>query len=108
MIKNKRVELEKTLNIVLREDRFIYLKIVIPSYRIDAIVSKLAHTSRNDVLKLIKDKMVLLNMQEISEPNKIVNIGDIISIRRVGKFIINKELYKSRKDNYFIEIKKYN
>ena len=63
---------------------------------------------RSDVNKYIKDKLVLLNYVEVLNPNKIVNIGDIISIRKVGKFIISKELAKSRKDNIFLEVKKYN
>ena len=52
--------------------------------------------------------MVLLNYEEVTNNSKIVNIGDIISIRKIGKFIINKELLVSKKDNYLVEIKKYN
>lgn len=107
-IKNKRVKLEKVNEIILKEDRFISLKIVIPSYRLDVIVSKLAHLSRNDSIKIINNNMVLLNYEEVTNNSKIVNIGDIISIRKVGKFIINKELLVSKKDNYLVEIKKYN
>lgn len=107
-IKNKRVKLEKVNEIILKEDRFITLKIVIPSYRLDVIVSKLAHLSRNDSIKIINNNMVLLNYEEVTNNSKIVNIGDIISIRKVGKFIINKELLVSKKDNYLVEIKKYN
>ena len=107
-IKNKRVELKMADEIILKTDRFITLKIVIPSYRLDVIVSKLAHVSRNDSIKVINDNMVLLNYEEVTNKNKIVNIGDIISIRKVGKFIINKELLVSKKDNYLVEIKKYN
>lgn len=107
-IKNKRVKLEKVNEIILKEDRFISLKIVIPSYRLDVIVSKLAHLSRNDSIKIINNNMVLLNYEEVTNNSRIVNIGDIISIRKVGKFIINKELLVSKKDNYLVEIKKYN
>ena len=60
MIKNKRVELEKVDELEVNEDRFIDLKIVIPSYRLDVIVSKLAHLSRSDVNKYIKDKAFIL------------------------------------------------
>ena len=105
---NKRVKLEKVNEIILKEDRFISLKLVIPSYRLDVIVSKLAHLSRNDSIKIINNNMVLLNYEEVTNNSRIVNIGDIISIRKVGKFIINKELLVSKKDNYLVEIKKYN
>lgn len=108
MIKNKRVNLEIVDHIEINEDRFIDMKIVVPSYRLDAIVSKLAHLSRNDVNKYIRDKLVLLNYIEVANPNKIVSIGDVISIRKVGKFIISEEIAKSKKDNIFLIVKKYN
>lgn len=107
-IKNNRVKLEITNDIHLSDDRFIDLKIIIPSYRLDVIISKLAHMSRSDASKYIEDKMVLVNMQEITNTNKIVNTGDIISIRKIGKFIIDEEILKSKKDNHIINIKKYN
>lgn len=108
MIGNNYIKLEKTNEIILKEDRFIDITIVIPSYRLDVIVSKLAHMSRNDTEKYIKDKLVLVNCEIITEHKKIINIGDIISIRKVGKFFIHEELSKSRKDNYFVCVKKYN
>lgn len=108
IINKKRVFLEKNPNIILDGDRFINLKLVIPSYRLDVIVSKLANLSRNDACNYIKDKMILLNYEEVTDISKKVNIGDVISIRKIGKFIIGSELSKSRKDNVFIEVKKYN
>ena len=108
MIKNKRVNLEIVNNIEVGSNRFKTLKIIVPSYRIDAVVSKLAHLSRNEVNKYIKDKYVLLNYMEVKNPNKIVDIGDVISIRRVGKFIISQEIAKTKKDNIFLEVMKYN
>lgn len=108
MINNKRIFLEKDQEIILDGDRFINLKLVIPSYRLDVIVSKLANLSRSDACNYIKDKMVLLNYEEVTETSKKVNIGDLISIRKIGKFIISSELSKSKKDNVFIEVKKYN
>lgn len=108
MIKNNRIELKKVDSIILNDDRFISLKIVIPSYRLDVIVSKLGHLSRSDSIKYINDGLVLLNYEEVKNKNKLVNIGDIISIRKIGKFKIENELLKSKKDNYLIDVKKYN
>lgn len=108
MIKNNRIELKKVDSIILNDDRFISLKIVISSYRLDVIVSKLGHLSRSDSIKYINDGLVLLNYEEVKNKNKLVNIGDIISIRKIGKFKIENELLKSKKDNYLIDVKKYN
>lgn len=107
-INNKKVNLEITDEIILSPNRFITLQIILPSYRLDNFVSKLAHMSRNDSNTYIKDGMVLLNYEETYNPSKIVNIGDVISIRKVGKFIVSNEVLVSKKNNYLIEIKKYN
>ena len=37
-----------------------------------------------------------------------VKENDIISIRKVGKFIIGKEEKRTKKDNIVLSIKKYN
>lgn len=107
-IKNRKVKPEIVSEMILTRERFITLKVNISSYRLDTIISKIAHIARNEACSYIKDKMVLLNYEEVTNISKIVNIEDIISIRKVGKFIIFKELYKTKKDNVFIEIKKYN
>ncbi len=107
-IKNKKVKLTEVNEMLLLRDRFVKLSITVPSYRIDVFISKLAHLSRSSACDYIKDKMVLINYSEITNVNKILKTGDIISIRKVGKFIIREELYKSKKDNYVVEIDKYN
>ena len=108
MIKNTYIDIEKTDEIILDRDRFIDIKIVVPSYRFDVIVGKLSNLSRNDSTKYIKDGMVLINYEEVNNPSKTISIGDIISIRRVGKFKIDSELLISKKGNYLLNIKKYN
>lgn len=107
MIKNKRIELKKVDSIELTKERFSSFNIVIPSYRIDVIVSKLAHISRNDSLTYLKNKLIFVNYEEVTNSSKFINKGDIISIRKVGKFIISDELSKSKKDNILLEVKKY-
>ena len=107
-IKNKKVKLIQVNNMVLLRERFTKLSITVPSYRIDVFISKLAHLSRSGACDLIKDGMVLINYSEVTNVNKILKTGDILSIRKVGKFIVRNELYKSKKDNYVVEIDKYN
>ncbi len=108
MIKNTYIDIEKTDEIILDRDRFMDIKVVVPSYRLDVIVGKLSNLSRNDSTKYIKDGMVLINYEEVNNPSKTISIGDIISIRRVGKFKIDSELLISKKGNYLLNIKKYN
>lgn len=107
-IKNKKVKLIEVNNMVLLRERFTKLSITVPSYRIDVFISKLAHLSRSGACDYIKDGMVLINYSEVTNVNKILKTGDILSIRKVGKFIVRNELYKSKKDNFVVEIDKYN
>ena len=103
IIGNSYIDIEKCDEIILDRDRFIDLNIVIPSYR-----GKLSNLSRNDSTKYIKDGMVLVNYEEATNPSKTLNIGDIISIRKVGKFIISSEVLTSKKGNFLVNFKKYN
>lgn len=104
-IGNKRVRIEEIeeLNV---ERKFENINIIIPSFRLDCIVQKLANKGRNDAQKLIKEGLVLVNYQVVTN-NKNINIKDVISIRKVGKFIIDEELTKTKKDNFLISVKKY-
>lgn len=108
VIKNRKVKLNETNEINASREKFITLKVTVPSYRLDVFIGKLAHLSRTAAAKYIIDKMVLVNYSETTNTNKILKIGDIISIRKVGKFILSEEILKSKKDNYVVEVKKYN
>ncbi len=107
-IKNRKVKLYTVNEIIASREKFITLTVTVPSYRLDVFISKLAHLSRGSASKYISDKMILVNYSEVTNANKILKIGDIISIRKVGKFILSEEILKSKKDNYVVEIKKYN
>lgn len=108
IIKNRKIKLCEVNEIIASREKFITLKVTVPSYRLDVFIGKLAHLSRTAAAKYITDKMVLVNYSEIINTNKILKIGDIISIRKVGKFILSEEILKSKKDNYVVEVKKYN
>ena len=106
-INNVRVFPKKVDNIIVTKERFTNFNIIVPSYRIDCIVSKLANMGRNETIKFINNGLVLINYNEISH-KKMVKENDIISIRKVGKFIIGKEEKRTKKDNIVLSIKKYN
>lgn len=108
VINNRKVKLCEVNEMTISREKFITLKVTVPSYRLDVFIGKLAHLSRAAATKYITDKMVLVNYSETTNTNKILKIGDIISIRKVGKFILSEEILKSKKDNYMVEIKKYN
>ena len=107
MIRNMPIKLERVEEIVLQKDHLIKSTYILSSNRIDNVVSKLAKTSRSDASDMIKDKLVLLNYEEVRNTSKEVKEDDILSIRRVGKFKIGNIKGLTKKDNIILEIYKY-
>ena len=70
------------------------------STRLDAVVAQLAHCSRNDAMSKIHQGQVKLNDVELEE-NRQLCFNDVVSIRKVGKFVF-KEVAKTTKKNRLI------
>ena len=64
------------------------LNVIVPSLRIDAVISDILKTSRGKVDELLKDGRVFLNYEEIYKSTKQVKENDILTIRGKGKFEI--------------------
>lgn len=107
-INKTNIKLIEIDNFNINKDKFIELDIIIPSYRLDVIVSKLCNLSRNKVTELIKGKKILLNYKECIDTSKLLKYDDILSIRGYGKFIIKDEILTTKKNNFMIKICKYN
>ncbi|MEG0021903.1 MAG: YlmH/Sll1252 family protein [Bacilli bacterium] len=105
-IKNKKIKLEKVDSLEVKEEKFEDLTIIVPSLRLDVVISKLGNFGRNEATKILKDGLVLVNYKE-EKTNKNINYNDIISIRKIGKFIIFSEEKRTKKDNIVINVKKY-
>ena len=104
------------INLVLRdldllkeyEPDFIDIKVITKSLRIDSVIAKVIHTNREDVKKIIKDKMVIYNDEILKDYDKLLKIDDTFSVRKIGKFKFDKIISNTKKDNLIINIKKYN
>lgn len=83
------------------------LQIIIPSLRIDNIVSELARTSRNKANELIFQERVLVNYETISKNYKLIKQKDIITIRGKGKFEVVEQIGETKKKNIILKICKY-
>ena len=82
-------------------------RIVIPSMRLDAIVSEIARCSRNDASRLLEEERVFVNFQEEISGSKKIKEGDIITIRGKGRFKINKILNETKSKKLAVEIETY-
>lgn len=79
----------------------------VTSLRLDALVGALANGSRNSAVELLEEGLVTLNYSLERDKSKNVKPGDIISIRKRGKFIFEAVLGESKKGKIRILIKKF-
>lgn len=87
--------------------KFVNEKIVVSSLRLDCFVKELAKTSRELSKKFIKNGDVKLNYDECKDSDRKINLNDIISIRRIGKFKVDFVEGMTKKNKYVVNIKRY-
>ena len=106
-IKNNNIKLIEAKEIVLEESRFEHLEILLSSKRLDVVLSSLMNKSRSNILEILQNNNILLNYQIIKNGSVNVKENDVLSIHRVGKFKIGKELRTTKKEKIILEILKY-
>lgn len=77
------------------------------SLRIDNIISKITHLSRNDIIKKIHLKEVMLNGEILTNKSIQLKENDTFSIRRYGKYRYIKTNNITKKNNLIITYIKY-
>lgn len=78
--------------------------IIIPSYRIDAVLSEMLRISRSKSSDVIKDERVFLNGVLCQNGAKTIKVGDKITVRGKGRFEIIEELGNTKKENIRMKI----
>lgn len=79
------------------EQKFREITDSIASARLDCIVSSLGRSGRSAANELIRSKNVFVNGVECTDTAKKIVSGDVITIRRKGKFIIDSVSDKTKK-----------
>ena len=100
-------KLIKLEELQLEEPKTQILNIIIPSMRIDSIVSEVIRTSRSKAAEVIKEERVFVNHELITKGSKEVKTNDIITVRGKGRFKIGSILNHTKKGNVVIEVEKY-
>ena len=98
------IPLEK---IKTKEVKIEEIKIIVPSLRLDNIVSDLAKTSRSKAATIIEQERVFVNGQNETKLSKQIKLNDIITIRGKGRFIIKEFYGTTRSGRTIILIEKY-
>lgn len=89
------------------ELRFQEIKGTVASLRADSILSVACGQSRSSVLSLFEAKKVFVNARLTESNSMLLKEGDMVSVRGIGRFIFNEVLSVTKKNRYYISIKKY-
>lgn len=101
------IEEKKVEDIIITPQKIEILNIIIPSMRVDSIVSELIKTSRSKVIEIINAERVFVNCETIMKNSKLLKENDMITVRGKGKFKIGRILNYTKKGNIVLEIDKY-
>lgn len=87
--------------------KFEELIVLVPSLRVDSIVTKLIKNSRTKAQNYIENGKVLVNYNEVRDKSKELIENDRITLRGYGKFIIGEIIGNSKSGKLKVVIKKY-
>lgn len=104
---NARIDIVELDNLKKQEIKLEELNIIVPSLRLDNFVSDLAKTSRNKAVQIIDSERVFINGQNETKPSKQVKIGDVITIRGKGRFVVKEISGTTRSGRNVVKIEKY-
>lgn len=108
-IKNSKVDLIEKNPYYLKDYKQEYeeFNIIVPSIRVDVIVSKIINSSRSNALEKIKNGDIYLNYELLTKPTYMLKENDIFSIRKYGKYKFLGEMNKTKKGSLVIKYLKY-
>lgn len=83
------------------------IKGTVSSVRLDAVVGLAFPLSRAKAVTLIKGKNVYVNSRLILSSSHMLKEGDIVSVRGMGKFLLDDIGNRTKKDRILIVVKRY-
>ena len=99
---------EKELSILEDYERtYEEIELLVSSERMDTVLSRLLNMNRNQIKEKMKQKEILFNYEWINQPSKILQEGDIFSIRRYGKYKYKGIIGTTKKGNFVVKCLKY-
>ena len=108
-IKNSKVDLIERDPYYLKDYKQEYeeFNIIVPSIRVDVIVSKIINSSRSNALEKIKNGDIYLNYELLTKPTYMLKENDIFSIRKYGKYKFLGEINRTKKGSLVVKYLKY-
>lgn len=90
-----------------KEKEFEEFSIIVSSMRLDNFVAELARTSRSRAIQMLNEQRIFVNSIMEMKFSKKINVGDVITIRGKGKFIVGEMDRKTKSEKYVINMKKF-
>ncbi len=104
-----RITLKEVHHHVLKQyqPQFDKMIILVSSYRLDSIVSKITNYSRSKVKELFHDEWIRYQDEIVYSGSIIVKECDTFSIKKFGKYQVGILKGNTKSNKYVLEIKKY-
>ena len=90
---------------IIPKTEFKFITITVSSSRIDAVIAELGNISRNEAVSKIESGEALLNYRICKDKSFSLKKGDVITIRKKGKFIFQDELGENKKGKLKLNFK---
>ena len=87
---------------------FTELTDTVASLRIDCAVAAIAGVSRGKATEFIESGMVAVNGLEMIKVSREISVGDVLTIRKKGRFIIDNAEDVTKKGRIVLKYRKYN
>ncbi len=104
---NSKISIHNIKELHKQEIKVEDVKIIVPSLRLDTVVSDLARTSRSKAVQIIKQERVFINGQNETKVSKQLKLADLLTIRGKGRFIIKEVTGTTRSGRQVVRVEKY-
>lgn len=102
-----KISIQNVEEVNITSPKIEIVNIIIPSMRMDSIVSELIKTSRSKANEIINVERVFVNGEMVTKNSKLLKEDDIITVRGKGRFKVKKILNYTKKGNLVLEVEKY-
>ena len=104
---NSKFEIVELQELREQEIKVEEVNIIVPSLRLDNFVSDLARTSRSKAVQIIDSERVFINGQNETKASKQVKLGDTITIRGKGRFVVKEFTGTTRSGRTVVKVEKF-
>lgn len=107
-VKKVKVQLNSIDYQITKKYDFIKLNGIVKSYRLDNIVKLITKQSSKETREYILQNNVKINQVNTDNFSKLCRDNDVLSLRGYGRYLLKiDEQRKTKRDNYVIEVLKY-